>query len=117
MTTQLEPIAALLKAARERKGLSQRALGRRVGLPQSHISKIENAAVNLQTSSLIEIARALDLELTLLPRSALPAIRALQDRSSSEVTPLADAMIDERLLSLISQTRKVARSYPNLKVF
>ena len=76
---QLQPIATLLKSARERKGLSQRALGKRVGLPQSHISKIENAAVDLQTTNLMQIARALDLELTLVPRATLPAVQSLQE--------------------------------------
>ena len=74
----LKPIAAALKAARQKKRLSQRELGERVGLPQSHISKIESAAVDLQTSNLMEMARALDLELALLPREMLPAIRALE---------------------------------------
>ena len=74
----LQPLLARIKAAREQKGLSQRALGERVGLPQSHISKIENGSVDLQASSLLEIARALDLELTLVPRVALPAVRAIQ---------------------------------------
>jgi HTH-type transcriptional regulator/antitoxin HipB len=78
----LAVIAAALKAARERKGLSQRALAERVGLPQSHVSKIENAAVDLQTTNLIEIARALDLEVTLVPRSLLPAVQSLQHQST-----------------------------------
>src|SRR5262249_23928130 len=69
--------SAQLKTARERKGLSQRALGERVGLPQSHISRIEAGAVDPQASSLMQIARALDLELVLLPRGALAAVRAL----------------------------------------
>ena len=78
MKPSLEPLTAILRAARETRGLTQRELGDRVGLPQSHVSKIENSAVDLQLSSLIEIARALDLELTLVPRTLLPAIRALQ---------------------------------------
>jgi transcriptional regulator with XRE-family HTH domain len=84
MNAALEPIAAILRAARERKGWTQRELGHRVGLPQSHLSKIENAAVDLQLSSLMEIARALDLELALVPRTLLPAIRALQRTSGSK---------------------------------
>jgi HTH-type transcriptional regulator / antitoxin HipB len=79
MSSSLQPLLERIKVAREQKGLSQRALGERVGLPQSHISKIENGSVDLQASSLLEIARALDLELILVPRIALPAIRALQD--------------------------------------
>jgi HTH-type transcriptional regulator / antitoxin HipB len=79
MTSTIQPLLDQIKAARQRKGLSQRALGERVGLPQSHISKIEKGTVDLQASSLIELARAVDLELVLLPRTSLPAIRAIQE--------------------------------------
>ena len=60
-----------LKAARLAKGLSQRALSEGAGVPQSHISKIERGGVDLRHSSLVEIARALDLEVTLVPAKAL----------------------------------------------
>ena len=70
-------IAESLKTARERKGLSQRALSAKAGIPQSHISRIENGAVDLRLSSLVELARVLDLELTLVPRRKLPAVRAI----------------------------------------
>ncbi|MDF2096645.1 helix-turn-helix domain-containing protein [Aquibaculum arenosum] len=73
-TTLTEEIAGTLKAARRRKRLSQRALGELVGLPQSHISRIESGGVNLQLASLIELARVLELELKLIPRKALPAV-------------------------------------------
>lgn len=77
MSYATKHIAESLKAARERKGLSQRALSAKAGVPQSHISKIENGAVDLRLSSLIELARVLDLELTLVPRKKLPAVRAI----------------------------------------
>ena len=91
----LRPLLNQIKAARERKGLSQRALGDRVGLPQSHISKIENGSVDLQTSSLLEIGRALDLELTLVPRGALPAILAIQRLKQPEQQQPAYRLSDE----------------------
>jgi len=72
-----ENLVATLKAARENKGLSQRALGTRAGVPQSHISKIESGMVNLTVSSLTAIANALDLELALVPRKAVPAVRTI----------------------------------------
>lgn len=72
-----------LRAAREKKGLSQRALSTVTGVPQSHISKIENSGVDLRLSSLTAIARALDLELTLVPRKALSAVKSI----SRHVTP------------------------------
>ena len=77
MSYATEHIASTLKAARERKGLSQRALSQVAGVPQGHISKIENDAVDLRISSLVALARALDLELTLVPRKTLPAVQSV----------------------------------------
>ena len=77
MNYATEDIAGSLKAARECKALSQRALGAKAGIPQSHISKIENGAVDLRLSSMVELARVLDLEVMLVPRRKLPAVRAI----------------------------------------
>ncbi len=72
-----EQIAGLLKEAREGKGLSQRALSKKAGVPQSHISKIESGAVDLRLSSLIALARVLDLELELVPRKTVSAVQSI----------------------------------------
>jgi HTH-type transcriptional regulator / antitoxin HipB len=77
MTYVGQHIVAALKEAREKKGLSQRALSAQAGVPQSHISRIERGAVDLQLSSLIEIARVLDLELVTVPRKLVPAVQAI----------------------------------------
>jgi transcriptional regulator with XRE-family HTH domain len=87
MSSSLGAIPEILKAARQTKGLSQRALAEKVGVPQGHISKIENGGVDLQTSSLIELARALGLEVQLVPRGLLPAVQAMQREASSEQVP------------------------------
>ena len=73
----INEVAASLKEARAVKSLTQQELGQRVGLPQSHISKIEKGHVDLKLSSLAEIARALDLEVKLVPRKALPAVEGV----------------------------------------
>jgi transcriptional regulator with XRE-family HTH domain len=86
MNYVLQPIAEQLKQAREHKGLSQRALSKLAGVPQSHISKIENVGVDLRVSSLIELARVLDLELTLVPRKSVSAVRAVT-RSGEPSSP------------------------------
>ncbi len=70
-------IATALKTAREAKGMSQRALSEKAGVPQGHISKIETGAVDLRLSSLIELARVLDLELALVPRKSIPAVNSI----------------------------------------
>ena len=58
MGAGIQEIAASLREARIAKALTQKELGQRVGLPQSHISKIEKGAVDFKLSSLVEIARA-----------------------------------------------------------
>lgn len=77
MSYATEYIASALKAARESKGLNQRELSKETGVPQGHISKIENGAVDLRLSSLVALARALDLELTFVPRKAVPAVQSI----------------------------------------
>ncbi|MFW8637483.1 helix-turn-helix domain-containing protein [Cribrihabitans pelagius] len=84
MTYASEHIASSLKEARESKGLSQRELSKRSGVPQSHISKIESNAVDLRLSSLTSLAHALDMELTLIPRKAAPAVRSLARSTAAQ---------------------------------
>lgn len=81
MKYTVSDITGKLKAAREAKSLSQRELSRLAGVPQSHISKIENGNVDLRVSSLIELARALGLELTLVPRNTLAAVNTIAQGS------------------------------------
>jgi HTH-type transcriptional regulator / antitoxin HipB len=81
---KLHPIVSALAAARHRAGLSQRALADKVGIAQSHLSKIERAAVDPQISSLMEIARVLDLELMLVPKQLVPALQALKRNATPD---------------------------------
>lgn len=77
MSYAIKEIAGTFKEARERKGLSQRELSALSGVHQYQISKFENGAVDLRLSSLIELARALDLELTLVPRKSVSAVNSI----------------------------------------
>jgi transcriptional regulator with XRE-family HTH domain len=86
---KLEYIAGDLRTARQNKQLSQRELSAKVGVPQAHISKIENGAVNLTIASLVDIGRALDLEVMLIPRKLIPAVTSLV--RSAQTTPIADS--------------------------
>jgi HTH-type transcriptional regulator/antitoxin HipB len=78
MDYSVEALAAKLKMAREKKGLSQRALSAKIGIPQSHISKMEHGLVDFQISTFIQMARALDLEPVLISREHLSAVEAIQ---------------------------------------
>lgn len=75
--SNLAAIAKALREARQAKRLSQRALSARSGATQAQISRIENGEVDLQVSSLIELARALDLDVVLVPRKDLLAIETV----------------------------------------
>jgi transcriptional regulator with XRE-family HTH domain len=77
-----------IREARQRKGFSQRELSTKSGLPQSHISKIESGAVDLRLSSLVALARVLDLELELIPKKAVHAVKSIV-RSSNLRNSLA----------------------------
>ena len=86
MSYETEHIANTLKAARESKGLSQRGLSAKSGVPQGHISKIERGTVDLRLTSLVALARVLDLELVLVPRRSVSAVQSIV-RSSARGTP------------------------------
>jgi len=77
MSYAAEHVITALRAAREARQLSQRELSARTGLPQSHISKIENGTVNITLPSLVELARALELEIMLVPRKLVPAVQSI----------------------------------------
>ncbi|MXY23216.1 MAG: helix-turn-helix transcriptional regulator [Acidobacteria bacterium] len=90
MAGSLTETAQALKAARLAKGMSQRELSARSGLTQAHISRIENAAVDVRLPNLIELARVLDLEMMLVPRPLAPAVRdIIRSHRSADGRPSA----------------------------
>lgn len=76
MSYASDDMIALLRAARLAQGLTQRELGARVGSPQSYVARLEAGGTDPKMSSLVEIARALDLDLKLVPRQAVPVVDA-----------------------------------------
>ena len=98
MSYEIEHIARALRKAREAKGLSQRELGKKAGVPQGHISKIENGTVDLRLSSLVALARTLDLELALVPRKVVPALKSLARGSAADA--LWERTLSQPLYSL-----------------
>jgi len=95
MSYLIKDITQSLKAARVVKGLSQRALSEKVGLPQSHISKIENGLVDLQLSSLIELSRVLELDLMLVPRQSIPLVQGIIRSKMTNTKPAYSLGDDE----------------------
>src|SRR3982074_441679 len=66
-----------LRDARKTHGWSQAELGRRVGLPQMHISGIESGKIVPRFDTLLDLVRVLDRDLLMVPRALVPAVQAL----------------------------------------
>lgn len=101
----LESLTRVIRQTRLAKGWSQRDLSARAHLTQAQISRIESGEVDLQVSTLLELARALDLDLQLVPRSALTAVEAAV-RSAEE---RADERTARTLLVTLRRLAEQAR--------
>jgi len=72
-----EALRQELRKSRLERGWSQLELGRRVGLPQAHISAIEAGNTVPRFDTLLDLVRVLDHDLVLVPRALVPAVQAL----------------------------------------
>ena len=118
MAYTTEEILRGLKEAREAKGLGQRDLGARIGMLQSHISKIESGRSDIRLSSQIGFARALDLDLRLVPRAAVPVVEEVVRSTISPSAPpgLIDAAMAVRGLDRALDAADRAQAlFPNLE--
>ena len=85
-----------LRKARMKRGWGQRELGKRAGLPQSHISMIESGGVAPRVDTLLDIVRTLDMDLVLVPRTLVPVVSSLvRVRQESESVEKPLYAIDE----------------------
>ena len=122
MSYKTEEIVKALKAARKSKGLSQRALAEKAGVLQTQISKIENGATDFRTSTLVALARALDLELALVPRKAVSAVQSVV-RASEPTAAFAHTLTDlhkeydrfRQTLANLPDTTKLTTEYAQLQ--
>ena len=75
----------LLRLARTRRGLSQQALAAKLGIRQRQISDLERSTIDPRLSTLENVARALDMELMLVPRPLISSVEALLRTGTREV--------------------------------
>jgi transcriptional regulator with XRE-family HTH domain len=80
--------ARLLRHARKRAGLTQRALAAKAGVPQPYVARIESSATDPTVSSLSRLLRACETTLEALPGSGegvdRTGFRVLLRRSPAE---------------------------------
>lgn len=85
----MEDIIKELRIARKQKGLTQAELANQIGLPQGHISSIEQGKIDIRASTLIQLARILDYEVMLVPRQMNIFIKAMiEGKEGIEFEPL-----------------------------
>lgn len=73
----LQEIGQLLKTARKGLGLTQGQVADMAGISRPRYREIETGSAAARTTTLINIARALGLELMLIPQAMVPAVDAL----------------------------------------
>lgn len=83
-----EHLIGQIREVREANDLSQRGLSERTGQTQSHISQIESGKMEPGLASFIDMARALDLELMLVPRKLVPAVTGLMRAQATPDMPV-----------------------------
>ena len=90
-------LSETLKATRLSQQLSQAELAGKLGLRQRQISDLERATVDPRLSTIQNVARALDLELMLIPRHLISSVNALQRPGGAGRRPLY--ALDEETLA------------------
>src|SRR5690349_3022886 len=93
MQRNLTPdLVKTIRLQRRRKGMSQSQLGRLLHMPQSQIARIERGSSDVRHSTIVDIARALDLEPMLIPKHLTTAVRYMiadkPDQSSGVIPKL-----------------------------
>ena len=113
MKYDTQAIANELREARKAKQLSQRELSRLAGVPQAKISRIETNSVDLRLSSLVAIASALDLEIALVPRKAVSAVKSIT-RQTTDRTVFQSPSIRKEMQQLQKAIRAIQIDAPTL---
>lgn len=83
--------ARLLRYARKRAGLSQRALAAKAGVPQSYIARVESSRTDPTVSSLSRLLRACETTLEAMPGSGEGIDRSLFTLDKTPAERMADA--------------------------
>ena len=119
-------IGALIKSIRVQLGMSQKALAKRAGVPQSTISRIEQEERDANLSTLNKILGAISCDLVIVPllEDSIDNIRRKQARKMAEsqvrylkgTMNLEDQQPDSRFIAeLIKQEEERLLHGPNSK--
>lgn len=94
-TDSRRTLSRLLFEARARKQLTQQQLAERLGYRQRQISDLERSRTDPRLSTIQNVARALDLELVLIPRQLITTVDGLLRADSDAATRPMYALGDD----------------------
>lgn len=77
MKDVITTISGQLSNRRAELGLTQGGVSSRAGVTQSYLSAIERGKIDVRLSTLQDVARALQLELVLVPTEELASVQAI----------------------------------------
>lgn len=119
MNYKTEDLALQIRQARENAAMSQRDLSARSGVTQSHISQIESGKLSPGIGTMIDIGRALDLELIFVPKRSMSAVNSLirdtpSRRGLSPETGKSALSLISRGERLVTEVKRFAGSFVDL---
>ncbi len=93
----IKPLIDFIVRSRRQKQLTQDELGKRLGLPQSYISRLESGRLDIRLSSLVELSRYLGFEVMFVPVSMAPTVQALVESTTTAVESKPMYSLDNEL--------------------
>ena len=93
----LDEIGAMFRGARQAARLTQEQVAALAGITRPRYREIEAGSAAARATTLINIARALGLEMMLVPQSLVPAVNALLRPNDDDDLPAFVAQTDETL--------------------
>lgn len=91
----LRDLGRMLHIARKSVGLTQEQVAERAGIARPNYRNIENGSVAARATTLINVARALGMELMLIPQAMVPGVNALLRPSDDDDAPAFTTEPDE----------------------
>ena len=88
-------LGRLLRCARKQAGLTQEQVAERAGISRPRYRDIEQGDAAARATTLINVARALGMELMLIPQAMVPGVNALLRPSEDEDRPAFTTDMDE----------------------
>jgi transcriptional regulator with XRE-family HTH domain len=91
----LRDLGRILRVARRKAHLTQEEVAKRAGISRPSYRDIENGGAAARATTLINVARALGMELMLIPQAMVPGVHALLRPSDDDDAPAFTIEPDE----------------------